>query len=90
MVEFVFNLLIYILNTLIFLFSKVLSLIFFVLPDSPFIGFVSRNSTITNYLSYLSWLIPIKEIITVLVVWLSAMMIYYVYSIVMRWIKLIE
>lgn len=93
MVEFVFNLLIYIINTIIVLFSKVLSLIFSVLPNSPFTGltaFVSRNSTITYYLSYLSWLVPIKEIIAILVVWLNAMMIYYVYSVVMRWIKLID
>lgn len=89
MVEFVFNLLVYLLNTIVWLFGKVLSVIFSVLPNSPFINVTSSNS-ISKYMGYLAWLLPIKSIVTILVVWVSAMSIYYMYSSVMRWIKLID
>lgn len=92
MVEFVFNVLIYILNTIIVLFSKVLSLIFSILPNSPFVSLNAMvlDTGIDKYLGYLAWVIPIGNILSILAVWLGCMSIYYVYSIVMRWIKLID
>lgn len=91
MVEFVFNCLIYILNTVIWLFAKVLSLIFDLLPNSPFLNITTLyDRSVGNYMGYLSWFIPIKQILGVTVAWLSCMLVYYVYSVVMRWIKLID
>ena len=90
-VEFVFNVLIYIINTVIVLFSKVLSLILGVLPDSPFSSLVmTYDLSISKYISYLAWLIPIGQIVSITTVWLTCMIIYFGYSIVMRWIKLID
>ena len=43
-----------------------------------------------KYLANLSWLLPIKQMIGILIAWLGCMLIYYVYSVVMRWIKLID
>lgn len=87
-VEFVYNLLIYLLNTVIFLLSKVLELILSVLPNSPFLNI--NTPSIDKYLSYLAWLVPIKQISIILSVWLSAMLLYYLYSTGMRWIKMID
>lgn len=91
MVEFVFNILVFIINTVIWLFGKVLNIIFGFLPNSPFIA-ISRSMefSIGKYMGYLSWLIPIKSILSVLVAWLGCMLLYYLYSVVMRWIKLID
>lgn len=88
-VQWFFNCIVYILNTVIWLFAKVLSLIFSILPNSPFLK-LSNNFGISEYMPYLSWLLPIKFMIGILAVWLSAMSIYYIYSVVMRWIKLID
>lgn len=90
MVEFVFNILVYIINTVIWLFASVLNIIFSFLPNSPFNSIVTYDLTISKYLSNLAWLLPIKQIVSILGVWLGCMLIYYIYSVVMRWIKLIE
>lgn len=93
MVEFVFNLLVYILNTIIVLLAKVLGLVVSILPDSPFLNFGTSTYAINGigkYMQYLAWLIPIKNIILIVTAWLGCMLIYYCYSVVMRWIKLID
>lgn len=90
MVEFVFNILVYIINTIIWLFASVLNIIFSLLPNSPFTNIATYDLTISKYLSNLAWILPIKHIISILGVWLGCMLIYYVYSVVMRWIKLID
>lgn len=91
MVEWIFNCLVFVINTVIWLFAKVLSLIFGLLPNSPFIN-ISRSFDVSigKYMGYLSWLIPIKSILSILALWLGCMLVYYVYSVVMRWIKLID
>lgn len=92
MVESVFNCLVYILNSIIWLFAKVLDLVFSLLPNSPFLALDTMMFSygIDKYLGYLAWLIPIKTILFILISWLGCMLIYYVYSVVMRWIKLID
>ena len=90
MVESIFNLLVFILNTIIWLFAAVLNTVFSLLPNSPFLNISTYSLSMNKYLSNLSWLLPIKEMIGILVVWLGCMLIYYVYSVVMRWIKLID
>ena len=90
MVESIFNLLVFILNTIICLFAEVLNIVFSLLPDSPFLNISTYSLSINKYLPNLSWLLPIKQIIGILVIWLGCMLIYYVYSVVMRWIKLID
>lgn len=92
-VEFVFNILVYILNTVIVLFAKVLGFIIGVLPTSPFLSVQSSllsGEGIGKYIQYLAWLLPIKNMVIIIGTWLSAMIIYYCYSVVMRWIKLID
>lgn len=58
------------------------------LPSSPFHQFVSIINNIP-YLEYLNWFFPVSECIVVLEVWLSAVVIYYTYSAIMRFIRLL-
>lgn len=90
MVEFVFNILVYIINTIIWLFAAALNIIFSLLPNSPFTNIATYDLIISKYLSNLAWILPIKQIISILGLWLGCMLIYYIYSVVMRWIKLID
>lgn len=66
----------------------VLAFIFSVLPPSPFA--VISNSPIAKYLGTLNYFIPISAAITIGEAWLLAIGVYYLYSIIARWIKLIS
>lgn len=65
--------------------SSILSL----LPDSPFSS-VKIQSISSKYLGHLAWIIPFETIITVLGSSLVAVGIYYLYQIVLRWVKAIK
>lgn len=75
-------------NTLIEGLGSVLTVIFSILPSSPFK--LISNSPIAEYLPTLNFFIPVAEIIAITQVWLSAIGVYYLYQIVLRWIKAIE
>lgn len=61
-----------------------------VLPTSPFQGFIGNfTNTFSPYLSALNWFIPIGDFLIIFEVWLSAVALYYLYSIIMRWVKMI-
>ena len=64
--------------------QKILSL----LPLSPFRTFID-NFTPPAYISWLNWFFPVTQILQVMAVWLSAIALFYLYSIIMRWIKMI-
>lgn len=68
--------------------NSFLSSIFVFLPESPFKEFVTAFSD-NEILQYLNWFIPVGEFISILLVWLSAIVIYYAYQIILRWIKAI-
>ena len=68
-----------------------LALVAFVLaflPDSPFTT-VAESISNVPYLQYLNWFFPVTECIAVFEVWLTAVLVYYVYQAIMRWIKVI-
>lgn len=75
-------------NTLIEGLGSILTVIFSILPSSPFK--LISNSPIAEYLPTLNFFIPVAEIIAITQVWLSAIGVYYLYQIVLRWIKAIE
>lgn len=60
-----------------------------VLPTSPFQGFISYLSSVP-YLGYINWFIPMGTIINITVTWTTAIGLYYLYSVAMRWIKVIR
>lgn len=67
--------------------SDLAAVILYLLPDSPFTAL--SNSPVAPYLGWINWFVPIQFILNTLVAWLSAIAVYYAYSIILRWIKAI-
>lgn len=59
-----------------------------VLPTSPFQQFISDFSNLP-YLGWLNWFIPIGSFIKIGTAWLTAVGVFYLYSVIMRWVKMI-
>ena len=60
-----------------------------VLPTSPFRDFINSMEELP-YLGYLNYFIPIGTFIKIGTAWLGAIALFYLYSIVLRWIRAIE
>ena len=60
-----------------------------VLPSSPFQPYIKEFANLP-FLNYLNWFVPVKDILIVMATYLTAVGLYYVYSIVLRWIKALE
>lgn len=60
-------------------------------PASPF-GVLDELSTseVYEWLRMVNWFIPIGTFVSILESWLTCVAVYYVYQIVLRWIKVIE
>ncbi len=72
--------------------EKLLSFLSYVLdllPSSPFSAFLEDVSGLP-FLGYLNWFLPIGKMLEVGAAWLAAIALFYLYSIIMRWIKLIQ
>lgn len=60
------------------------------LPRSPFANVLAQlEAADLPGLAWLNWLLPIPEFLGILGVWLVAIAVYYAYSVIARWIKLI-
>lgn len=84
MVKFIVGLI----NLIISALGSVLNFIFGFLPPSPFK--LLSNSPIADFLGTLNYMFPIAEIISIGELWLTCVGLYYIYQIVLRWIKAIE
>ena len=68
--------------------SKAYFLIGF-LPYSPFRRVIDHIGNIP-YIDTIAWFVPIDEIVLLLMYWTTAIGVYYVYMVVLRWIKAID
>jgi|LSQX01.2.fsa_nt_gb hypothetical protein len=71
---------------------NLLNLVVNLLPDSPFI-FLEADyipEEISNILPYVNWFIPVGTIMTIVETWLVAVVIYYTYQAILRWVKAID
>lgn len=59
------------------------------LPTSPFTSFINACSDMP-YLGWFNWFVPVSQMIAVGESWLVSIGLFYMYSIVLRWIKAIE
>lgn len=59
-----------------------------VLPLSPFSEFIEQFRNLP-YLGYLNWFFPVGDCLVVMLAWLGAVGLFYLYSIIMRWLKVI-
>lgn len=60
-----------------------------VLPRSPFYDFFN-SWEVPEYLGWLNWFFPVSDCISILSIWLIAVSTYYIYSLLLRWIKAID
>lgn len=92
MLETLMNGITWVFNFLLNLVGGALNLIVSVLPNSPFKPVITyaKEMNISEYLAYLSWLLPIGYILSITAAWVACVSVYYLYSIIMRWIKMIE
>ena len=59
-----------------------------ILHASPFQAV--NNSDVSSFLGTLNWFIPVSQMVAIGETWLVAVGLYYLYSIVLRWIKAIQ
>lgn len=59
-----------------------------VLPLSPFRQYLQYFSDLP-YLGWLNWLFPVRDCLIVMGVWLTAITTFYLWSVLMRWLKII-
>lgn len=59
-----------------------------VLPTSPFADFIESFASLP-FLGYLNWFFPVGPCLVILAAWLVAYGLYLLYSILMRWLKVI-
>lgn len=62
-----------------------------VLPTSPFQGWLGNfKSHFQPYLGYLNYFVPISDFLKIFSAFLAVYVLYLGYSIIMRWVKMIE
>ena len=66
------------------LFQKLLA----VFPSSPFNGLVVAIGN-NDWLGYLNWFFPVTECLAVMEAWLLAIGVYYLWSVLARWIRVV-
>ena len=60
-----------------------------VLPSSPFRDWLTVfRSEFSPFLGYLNYFVPIRDFVTILGGFLAVVVVYYLYSIIMRWVKM--
>ncbi len=70
-------------------FKDISSDIIAALPKSPIV-YLTKNAVISKYISYINWFFPVYLWISMLETWLTAIILYYGYQVILRWIKAIE
>lgn len=58
------------------------------LPTSPFHPWLVQFSSLP-YLGFLNWFIPVGTFVRIGIGWLGSIGLFYLYSIIMRWLKVI-
>lgn len=71
------------------LLGQFLSMLLSVFPKSPFRETIEQFASLP-YLGYLNWFIPVGEMVAIGMLWLTAIGLYYLYSVIARWVKLIS
>lgn len=63
-----------------------------IFPESPFRGAIEsvQDSEIITILQYVNYILPIQQMITIFSMWIVGVALYYVYQLVLRWIKVID
>lgn len=86
------DLFISLINFIIDAFGSIANIAVSILPESPFLFLTEFqiDSSLVKNLSFLNWVIPITSFLTITAYWLSAIVVYYLVSVILRWVKLIQ
>lgn len=71
------------------IFDKLGEALIHLLPLSPFTGIIEDLEQMP-FLGYINWLFPFGAMLKIAAAWLVAIGVYYAYSMVARWIKVIS
>lgn len=69
-------------------FVKFVDIVLSILPPSPFTLFLNAG-VLNDYIKYINYFFPVTELIIVVEAWILCVGIFYIYQVIMRWIKLI-
>lgn len=69
--------------------NDILNTILFMLPSSPFAN-VEIPQEVYKILGYVNYFIPIRAMLAIGASWLAAIGIYYIYQVVLRYVKAIR
>lgn len=69
--------------------DKFLGWVLALLPTSPFTDVIDQLRELP-YLGYLNWFVPVGTFIKIGSAWLGVITLFYMYSIILRWIRAIE
>jgi len=75
------------LNKVIAAVGKVITVLFVWLPDTPFQYELDLES---SFISYINYVIPVSDFVLHMSLFVSAVAMYYVVRIALRWVKAIE
>jgi len=59
------------------------------LPASPF-HIIDNNVIDVKWLQWFNWFFPVGEIVAELQLWVSAIVVFYIYQLILRWVKAIQ
>lgn len=59
------------------------------LPDCPFEKYIKATAD-SDFLKYLNWFIPVEDFIVIGQAWLISIGIFYLYQVILRWLKIVE
>lgn len=76
-------------NALANLVMKFFNALLSLLPQSPFVAFLDAMEK-WEFLKTLNWIVPIGTFISIGTAWLTAIGVYYAWSVILRWIKAVE
>lgn len=70
-------------------FQRLIDSIVQLLPTSPIRPFLNEFASLP-YLGYVNWFIPVGSMLRVFSAWLVAVTVFYIYSAIARYVKLVE
>ena len=89
LVQIISNVISFVFNAIISLINTFMHLVETLLPESPFSNLSDLFDNVP-FLGILNYFVPIGAILDIFVLWASVMLVYYVASIVLRWLKVIS
>lgn len=70
-------------------FQTIVNNLYNILPKSPIV-YLQSDPTVSTYLGYVNYFIPVYLWISILETWLLAIAVFYLARVIMRWLKMAE